>query len=174
MNNPVFKEEMTWRGYRFRLEVFDDNDFSKLKDIQQVYGFLFNEKDEIMILREGPDKQWQLPGGTPENYDKTWKDTLIREAEEEVDVELEDIRPAGYIRSTALDKNSPQEAKVGIMLRTVAKITKIKPQTIDPDTGILNERKLIPVKDFLKYFHWGENGRLQLEMAMRAKEERKG
>jgi 8-oxo-dGTP pyrophosphatase MutT (NUDIX family) len=170
MATPIFKEEIIWRGGRFLMEVFDDNDYSKLKNITQVYGFLFNEKDEIMILREGPDKEWQLPGGAPENYDKTWKDTLIREAEEEVDVEIEDIKPAGYIRSTALDKNSSQEAKVGIGLRTVAKITKIKPQTIDPASGVINERKFIPAKDFLKYFPWGDNGKAQLELAMRARD----
>jgi len=169
MVTPIFTEEMTWRGYRFLMEVFDNNDYSKLKDIQQVYGFLFNEKDEIVIFRKSPDSEWCLPGGTPEKCDKTWKGTLIREAEEEVDVEIEDIKPAGYIKSTALDNNL-QKFRVGIMLRAVAKVTKVKPQTIDPATGILNERKFIRAKDFLKYCPWGANGKAQLELAMRARD----
>jgi hypothetical protein len=169
MATPIFTEEITWRGYRFLMEVFDDNDFSKLEGITQVYGFLFNEKEEIVIFRKGPDSDWCLPGGGPEECDKTWKDTLIREAEEEVDVEIEDIKPAGYIKSTALDNNL-QKARTGIMLRAVAKISKIKPQTIDPASGIINERKFIPAKDFLKYCTWGANGKAQLELAMKARE----
>jgi len=169
MPTPIFKEEITWRGGRFRLEVFDDNDFSKLKDITQVYGFLFNEKDEIIIFRKGHNSDWCLPGGTPEKCDKTWRDTLIREAEEEVDVKIEDIKPAGYIISTALDNNL-QKFKVGIMLRAVAKVTKVKSQTIDPATGIINERKFIPAKDFLKYCPWEANGKAQLEIALRVRD----
>lgn len=172
MTKPIFTENLTWRGYKFLVEVFDDNDFSKLKDIPQVYGFLFNDKNEIVIFRKGPKAEWCLPGGGPEKCDKTWKDTLIREAEEEVDVEIDDIKPAGYLKSTALSKDTPQKVRVGIMVRAIAKITKIRPPTIDPCTGILNERKFIPAKDFLKYCHWDGNGKVQLELALKALEMR--
>ena len=169
MSKPIFKEDMVWRGYAYTMEVFDDNDYSKLNNITQVYGFIFNEKGEILVVKCGHKKEWCLPGGGPEKYDKTWKDTLIREVDEETDVEIKGIMPAGYIRVTAKDKNE-SKAKTDFCIRSIAFVKGIKKQTIDPANGMINERKFIPVKDFLKYCPWGENGKVQLEIAIRAKE----
>jgi len=168
MSKPINKSDVKWQGNTYNFEVFDDKDFSKFKDVKQVSGFIFNDKDEMLIVKCGPNKDWCLPGGGPEKVDKTWKDTLTRELEEEADVEVENIKPAGYVRVTTPDKNIPGKRKLGIMLRASAKVTKVKPQTIDPCTGVINERKFVPIKDFLKYCPWGENGKAQLELARKA------
>jgi len=163
---PLIEEEIEWKGHKFLFEFFDERDYSNLTNITQVYGFIFNEKDEILIVKCGKDKDWSLPGGGPEQEDKTWKDTLIREVDEEADVNIENIAPAGYVKSTSLDKNF-SHPRIGIAIRAVAKLKKIKPQTIDPAHGIIPKRKFIAVKDFLSYLPWGKNGKAQLDMALK-------
>src|SRR3972149_3465448 len=100
MAKAIFKEEIIWRGEKYLIRVFDRIDYSKLNNIAQVYGFIFNKKGEMLIVKCGPKKAWCLPGGTPEKEDKRWKETLIREVEEEADVEIDNIIPAGYITPT--------------------------------------------------------------------------
>ena len=55
----------------YEIEWHDAAVFSKLKPITQVYGILFNEKGEILIVH--PVDEWSLPGGKPEpgeSYEK--------------------------------------------------------------------------------------------------------
>lgn len=161
---PINTDEIVWRGKRFLLEFFDSCNYPPLNEIAQVYGFIFNDKGELLIVK-CEDDRWTLPGGGPEPEDKTWRETLKREADEEADVDLMNIKPAGYLKSTCLEKDSPE---VTFAIRAAAEIVKIKPQTIDPAHGGMNERKFIPVGDFFKYMKWGENGKVQLNLALKA------
>jgi 8-oxo-dGTP pyrophosphatase MutT (NUDIX family) len=172
MGKPIFKEEISWRDEKYRIEVFDTKDYSKLNDVKQVYGFIFNENGELLIVKCGSNDQWGLPGGGPEKCDKTWKDTLIREVDEEANIEIKNIIPAGYITSTYLGTKKTS-AKIGSMIRAVALVKAIKKRAIDPATGVIDKVKFIPVSDFLNYCSWGKNGKAQLEIALRVKEERK-
>jgi ADP-ribose pyrophosphatase YjhB (NUDIX family) len=161
MGKPIFSEEMNWEGHKFKLDFFDETDFSNLKNVTQVYGFVFNDKDELLIVKCGDDN-WSLPGGGPEDYDSGWEETLVREVNEEADVELKDIVPAFYVRSTDLE--SGEEV---FQLRFVARVKKISEQTIDPASGIINERKFVSTEEFVKYVGLGENGKIQLDTALK-------
>jgi len=171
VSNLVFEEEISWRDEKYKIEVFDTKDYSKLNDVKQVYGFIFNEKSELLIVKCGSNDEWGLPGGGPEPEDKSWEDTLKREVDEEANIEIKNIIPAGYIKSTYLGtKITP--AKVGSMIRAVALVKTMKKRAIDPATGVIDEIKFIPVNDFLNYCKWGENGKAQLEIALRVRKGR--
>jgi len=169
MTTPILTDKITWQGHDFIMEIFDSTDFSKLNRVSQVSGFIFNDKNELLIVKCADKDEWALPGGGPEKQDKSWKETLIREVIEETDIELKDIAPVCYIKTISLDKDFHHPRVGGDSIRTVARVKKINKQTIDPANGGINQRKFIPVKDFLKYCHWGKNGRVQLELAMKAR-----
>src|SRR3989339_2185768 len=159
----IMKDKIDWKGCKYSLEVHDEKNFDELKNITQVYGFVFDDSGRILIIRT-KGGEWCLPGGTPENYDVGWEDTLIREVDEEANVDITHIRPAGYLLSKALGKEF--KPKAGVALRAVAEIGKIKKRAADPATGSINERKFVDSKDFLKYCKWGENGKVQLDLAL--------
>ncbi|HJX50630.1 MAG TPA: NUDIX hydrolase [Candidatus Nanoarchaeia archaeon] len=173
MDIKLFSEILEWRGDRFNLELFDCDDFSKLKRVKQVYGFVFNNKGKILIIRLPGKKEWCLPGGGPEKFDADWKESLKREVIEEADVEIKEIKPFMFIISKCLSKND-SGAKEGIMLRAIAKVKNILPQTIDPCTEAINERKFVSPKEFLKYCPWGKNGEIQLKGALEIMKELEG
>jgi len=164
MKEPLLKEEITWKGDRYELELFDDINFTKISPITQVYGFVFNKNHKLLIIK-CKDNDWCLPGGTPEIQDKNWKETLIREVDEEANVDIKKIIPIGYIKSKAID-NDPKSKK-GYALRAVSHLKKVKERAIDPATGEINEIKFIDPSEFLEYCKWGENGKAQLEMALK-------
>ncbi len=100
-----------------------------------------------------------MPGGTPEGKE-TPEETLIREVDEEADLELQDLQPLGYQKIENLDNG-----QIFYQLRYFAKIKKIKPQTIDPANGKINERKFIAPEYFSKYCPWGNVGEEAIRLA---------
>lgn len=152
-----------WGGKGYSLEWFDDEDFSKLNNVTQVYGFLFDRDGKIVIVKHGDLSDWRLPGGGPEKVDGDWKDTIRRESSEEADVEISDIFPLGYIKVTPSDK----KMKIHYLLRCAGKITRVNEQTVDEAVGIINERKFIEPSEFLSYCPWGNTGKANIEKAIR-------
>jgi len=140
----------------------EDLDFSKLKNVTQAHGFLFNGKGEILIVSSDGGKTWGLAGGTPEREDKSYVDTLIREVEEEADVEIDKISPIGYLTSTFIDEPKTEHHQ----LRYVARVVKVKEQTDDPAHGKIILRKFIKPEEFLVYCPWGLIGKAMLEVAL--------
>ena len=163
------KEKVVWAGQEYEMEWFDVDDFSclNISMIKQVYGFLFDKNNKIVLVRPTEKRGWRLPGGKPEKEDSSWKDTIIREAEEEADVELDkdSLVPIGYFKVIPLSKNC--EKNVHYALRVVGKIIKINEQTEDLAEGLVNERIFISPKDFLKYCSWGESGKTQRNKAIK-------
>ena len=159
----VLNDEIVWKGCKYSIEVFDDKHFEGLTNVTQVYGFIFDDVGKILIIRT-KGGEWSLPGGGPESYDSDWKATLIREVDEEANVDIKDIKPAGYISSKALGKEF--KLKQGIALRVIGRVEKIKERAPDPATGSVNERKFVDKNEFLKYCSWGENGKAQLKIAL--------
>jgi 8-oxo-dGTP pyrophosphatase MutT (NUDIX family) len=152
------KDTVNWKGQVYEMNWDENVDPKLLKDLQQVYGFLFNEEGKLCIVKPGEKGGWRLPGGHPEREDSDWKETIIRESMEEADVELD----PSSLKILGIIKNSPKsdncERKEGYALRVVGKITNIKEQTEDEAEGLINERKFIDPKDFLKYCNWGKFG----------------
>lgn len=151
-------------GRKVKLTWYVGTDFSKLKNITQVYGIIFNKKGQILLIRI-KDKKWTLPGGGPESEDKSLVDTLKREVLEEADVEIENIIPLGYQNAVFLDEPNSDHQQ----LRYFATIKKILPQTKDPAYGIIPKRKFVNPKNFLNYCHWGRTGKAMIEKALLVK-----
>ena len=82
----------------------------------------------------------------PENAE-IFEETLKREYIEELNIELEDIHYLGYL---LVEDNSDKYAQV----RMIAKIKDIYESHIDPATGKVYGRELVPatkVKEYLNY-----------------------
>ena len=58
-------------GFKAKYNVtwFDNTDFSNLQNIKQVYGVLFNNNGELLIINTV--ENWQLPGGKTEKTENT-------------------------------------------------------------------------------------------------------
>lgn len=135
--------------------------FSNISPITQAYGVCFDKQGRIAIVKirnkKFPEGRWMLPGGTPEG-NETPEETLIREVEEEADLELENIQPIGY-----QEVHHHETGDITSHLRYFALIGKINSPTPDPDTGKIHERKFIKPKDFSKYCNWGPVGEKIIE-----------
>jgi len=159
------KYDVEWRGQKYTMEWFEETNFEELENATQAYGFIFNEDKKVCIVNFRKD-YWTLPGGTPEEYDKTFEDTLKREADEEADLDLKNVTRVGYFKVTPISDNCERK-DIHYALRFAAEVDKLKEQTIDPDEGFIPERKFISPKDFKKYTGW-DNGAFQLKKAMEA------
>ena len=159
------KEKVNWEGQEYEMQWFDDTDLSNLGNITQVYGFLFDDKEKLVIVRPTEKRGWRLPGGGIEKREN-WKKAIIREADEEADVELdeESLTPLGYIKVTPISDNC--EKGVHYLLRVAGKITKVNEQIEDIAEGLINERKFIEINEFLGYCPWGKIGKIQLNKAV--------
>ena len=133
------------------------NDAAPAPDIapvKQVAGILFNDKGQVLLIRVVDN--WQLPGGCPEK-NESFEQTLRREADEEGDVEITDIAPLGFQKIVeCMPSGAPGKKEPFYQLRYVARIAKVKPQTIDPAHNKIPERIFIPPGEFTKYCPWGK------------------
>ena len=68
-----------------------------LKNIKQVSAFIFDKDGKICLIQFPNKDYWSLPGGSPENIDNNFKETLIREINEEADLIVRDFERIGYI-----------------------------------------------------------------------------
>jgi len=162
MKKPYFSEIFIWDHNRYKVDVYNSTNFDKLKKIEQVYGFIFDNGGKILLVNI--NNKWGLPGGTPETYDANWKETLKREVLEEADVEIENIIPGFYLIFKGLDN---KKAIKGIAVRCIANVKSVKSRTIDPATNKINKRKFVSKDQFIKSCHWGKNGEIQLKLALK-------
>ena len=144
----------------YELVWFGSTDFSKLNPVKQVYGVLFNKKGEIVIVNTSGN--WQLPGGKPED-NESFEETLIREVDEEVDVDISDIKPLGYQKVIHYEKD--KRVSVTYQLRYFALVKKVKKQTIDPAHNKIPVRKFINPDEFLNYCPWSDIGKAIIKKA---------
>lgn len=151
MNYP--QNTWTWNGNKVKSTWIKTNDVSKYSPITQVYGIVFNDKNEILICRKG-NGDWQIPGGHPEK-DETINQTLEREMLEEVDITISDIQILGIQKGEMPDI---PDNKSHYQVRCIAKLKKLLPQTPDPDNGETWERKFIPSSEITNYVKWNVTG----------------
>ncbi|VVB79506.1 NUDIX domain protein [uncultured archaeon] len=162
MKSKPYKFVIKWQGKFYDCEWFEKYNFEDYSQIKNVHGFVFDDKGRVCIVRVVKKDHWSDLGGGVEKEDKTFEDTFIREVNEEADLDLKDLKRLALIKVT------PRHDKKNIFyaLRFVARVKKIKPQTIDPAEGTINERKFINPKEFNKYCNWGENGDYQIKRAL--------
>jgi len=158
----MHKFEIEWKGGIYDCEWHDDTNFEKLKNVTGAGGFIFDDNMKLCMIKITTKDNWSLPGGGVEDYDKTFEDTFIRETDEEADLNLKDIQRLGYL--VGFPRGKPEEANV--QLRFVARVQKIKPQTVDPAENEIPQRTFIDPEDFDKYARWGGNGQFQIKKAL--------
>jgi len=153
----IVEKFVQW-GVTVDLEFIKSQNLKKLIPFTTSKGMIFNEKNELLIIKEGKSGNWNLPGGTIEaNEDPL--NALIREVDEEADVDLKDIKlvgakkhvfkkkPENIIRLRK-DGRLPQKGLIAFHLIYFARIKKVKPQSIDPYHNKILERKFIDINDF--------------------------
>lgn len=144
------------------MEWSDDTNFERLPKVIGAQGFIFNDEGKFCIIKLSCKEEWSITDGKPEKEDKTFEDTLIREVNEEADLDIKDIKRVGFV--VAYKKDNPSKKEYS--LRYVAKVKKIKPQTKDPAYDEIPKRKFIFPREFNKFCRWGENGDFQVRKAL--------
>lgn len=125
--------------------------------ITQVYGICFNQAGEILICREDNEHNWQLPGGKPEDGESV-TDTLQREVREEVSIEVDNVICLGLQRVHYPHNPNHAEGVDYYQARLIGQVINILPQTVDPATGKLWERRFVPADNITAYIQWGVLG----------------
>jgi 8-oxo-dGTP pyrophosphatase MutT (NUDIX family) len=151
-----------YKNNKYDFEWFDRDNLFEKKDFDAVAAFIFDKDGKICLIQINKDKDWTLVGGRVEDYDKNLFETLKREAIEEADIEIGNIKSLGYFESAS--RNDPKDKRKSA--RFIAQVKKILPQTIDPAHGKIAKRVFINPKDFNKYTCWGKNGNFQLKKAL--------
>jgi 8-oxo-dGTP pyrophosphatase MutT (NUDIX family) len=104
----------------------------------------------VYSTNDGHGDMWILPGGSKEKGE-TYEQTLIREVQEETNMQVLSYLPIG------VQKVINPDSTVDYQLRYVALVEPIGEFISDPDEDI-KEIKLIDPKEYKQYFDWGEIG----------------
>lgn len=140
---------------RFLLTWMRDDSLEKYSSVSQVYGIVFNDKGEILVTRKKPEDGWGISGGSPE-AGESMEETLRRELKEEVDVSVSKITPLG-VQKVELFEDKESKSTI-YQLRCIAHLKDLLPQTPDPDSGIIWERRFVAAKDISEFVKWGDSG----------------
>ncbi len=159
MKYPV--STFSWQGTDVTNTWIKTTEVENYSPITQAYAVIFNDKNEILIGREKGKGKWCLPGGHPEDGESL-VETLCREVDEEVDVEIDNVKPLGVIKVEFEDAPN----KPIYQSRFIAKLKKLLPQTPDPANNNIWERKFVPAKDINEYVKWGETGKAMFKDAI--------
>jgi ADP-ribose pyrophosphatase YjhB (NUDIX family) len=143
-------DEWTHDGQSYRFEWFDGNAVEKFNPYTQCYGLCIDVDSGLLVIgRHPPRMNWTLPGGSREEGESA-EETLRRELDEELSLELVDCELLGAQRVFYLSENREPHFQL-----RYACLVKLKELTPDPDISLLWERKLIPIEDVTRYIPWG-------------------
>lgn len=120
----------------------------------QVSGYIFNENNELLIVRN--ENTWTIPGGHPELYEYTIG-TLVREVMEEACVTIKDIKYLGAVEVIENDEKYYQ-------LRFFARVDEVLEFNKEFE---ISERKFVKLDDLKNYITWcdGVTFKAQLDSA---------
>lgn len=142
-----------------------DNDLTRYHPICQVTGICFTSSDEILIIKNPSSEEWKLPGGKME-AGETFEETLIRELEEEATVRVKNCRALGVQKVNYPNNPNLVEGEEFYQARYVCEIDELLPNTVDPDNGLLHDRKLVSMSEIEKWVQWGDVGHEMFEDAI--------
>jgi ADP-ribose pyrophosphatase YjhB (NUDIX family) len=162
------QNEINYKGTRVLNTWINTRDVEKYQPITQVYGIVFNEKGGILVCREKEEGEWQIPGGHPEEGE-TIAQTLERELLEEVDVKVKEIIPLGTQKVSFPDN---PEKPVIYQVRCIATLDELLPQTTDPASGNVWQRKFVSANEIVQYLQWGITGNAMFQDAVNLCEEK--
>ena len=113
----------------------------KNKKYTQVSGYIFNDKNELLIVKSG--KSFTIPWGHTE-INETPLDTLTREIYEEAYVEIKDIKYLGAVEVVENNETYYQ-------LRYIARVKNILPFEGKWETS---QRLFVNVDNLIDYIKW--------------------
>ena len=146
------------------------DDFQNYQPFFQVYGIVFNDKGEVLLIQE--EGKWKIPGGTPEEGE-TGLATLKRELLEEADVTISKAIPLGVQRVDYPNNPNKEEGELYFQYRYVCLLDRLLAQTPDPDTGITNPRMFVSVDEAIEHAKWGKTGAAMFRDAIELWQEQK-
>jgi|WetSurMetagenome_2_1015567.scaffolds.fasta_scaffold33805_1 8-oxo-dGTP pyrophosphatase MutT (NUDIX family) len=159
--------KMNSDGQEVTLTWIRSDDLTEFRPFYQVYGIIFNNKGEILLIQE--KSKWKIPGGTPEKGE-TDIETMKRELIEEADVKVSKVLPLGAQRVDYPNNPKKEEGDLYFQLRYVCLADELLPQTPDPDTGIVNPRMFVPAEKVTEYVKWGNTGNAMFADAIKLSE----
>lgn len=127
-------------SYNLKMLWKENFNFKKEK-YTQVSGYIFNDKNELLIVKN--KRTWTIPGGHPE-MNETPKETLLREVMEEACIKIKEINYLGAVEVVENNETYYQ-------LRYTAKVAEVLPFVQEWE---INERKFVNLKDLSKYITW--------------------
>lgn len=122
----------------------------------QVYCYVFNEDNKLLIVKNEDNNNWTIPGGHPE-VGESKEETLKREVLEEACVTVKDIHYLGAVEVVENDE-------VYYQLRYTARLDEELPFKQEWE---VSERLFINLEDLAKYITWanGRTFKAQIESA---------
>ena len=157
---------INWNGHKVTFTWIPTSDIAKYQPIRNVVGVVLNDSQQVLICRETKKEGWKLPGGRPEN-NETPIQTLERELLEEVDIKVNNIEALGTQQVNFPHNPKKSEGELFYQVRYFCKIKKLLPQTPDPDTGVLYERKFVPIMELNSYLNWGAIGEEIIKLTLK-------
>ncbi len=156
MKEPDSVSENIVKGQHYRFKIFEADDFSNLENITQVWGLIFNEQNQLLIV-SATGNTWFLPGGTVEEEESLLQ-TLDREMYEEAAVILdpESIKPFFY--QTVFRVDGDKEEFESTQVRYTGRVKSQEEFQGDPGGNAdgVQIQKFIDVRDLKQYIDWGE------------------
>jgi|GEM_PF-4724999 len=119
--------------------------------VHQVYGFCFTTGNNVLMVRDKGEKRLSLVGGRLEEGE-TAEQAMIREAKEEANIELVDVKLLGYLEVEV--KNENGFVAHHMQARFVAKVKNpvdIKASNEIEETKEVDQSELINYIGWLKY-----------------------
>lgn len=149
--------KITYQGFPVTYTWLPINDIKQYSPVAQIYGLCLNDDQQVLICRETESDRWGLPGGTPEGAE-TPVDTLRRELVEEVDIKVDQIKLLGLQQVKFPHNPNHQQGELFYQARFFCHIIQLLPQTTDPDTGLIYQRKFVSLSDLNQHLNWGAIG----------------
>lgn len=129
-------------------------------EVTQVYGWLLCPRTGRVLVQDD-DGAFNLPGGTPEEWDADMRATLVREAFEENQVRVGDTRYLGY-----QEVRRPGRAPYA-QVRMAGILESFEERAPDLDGGRVYRRLMTSLEAAPGVLGWGEPAVLQSRAAAR-------
>ena len=149
-----FSDISIWKGKEVRFDIFELSDFSNIKNINQVYGFILNENNEVLLVAH-KELIWSIPGGHIE-ADERPIETLRRELYEEAGAILDPKNCIPFFLQKAYKRVGKEWQFDEIQVRYIVKNAVFEKFISDPDQDdpILYQ-KFFPIPSLKEFLKWG-------------------